>query len=186
LFSGGFSTESLIESGALYYPLTVENQEYYRMVTAMFLHGGILHFVLNMLVLYYLGGHLERLVGPFRYTILYFASGLLSSVFVLLFSDPRTITIGASGALFGIIGGLLMLTFLRPTWFSDQAIRSIRQLMVINLILTFTIPNISIAGHVGGLIMGIALFFMIAPEQPYIYRKILEIQQEQENSTHTA
>jgi rhomboid protease GluP len=186
MFSGGFSTNSLIEQGALYYPLAVEGREYYRIITAMFLHGGLLHFALNMMVLYYLGGHLERLVGPFRYTTLYFASGILSSISVLLFSDPRTVTIGASGALFGIIGGLLMLTFLRSTWFSDQTIRSIRQLMIINLILTFAIPNISIAGHVGGLVMGIALFFVIAPKRPYIYQKMVEIQQERENSTHTA
>lgn len=186
MFSGGFSTESLIERGALFYPLAVEGREYYRIITAMFLHGGILHFALNMLVLYYLGGHLERLVGPFRYTVLYFASGILSSIFVLMFSDPRTVTIGASGALFGIIGGLLMLTFLRSTWFSDQTIRSIRQLMIINLVLTFAIPNISVAGHIGGLVMGIALFFVIAPKRPYIYEKMIEMRQERENNTYTA
>jgi rhomboid protease GluP len=113
---------------------------------------------------------MERLVGPKKYILVYMISGIVSSLFVLFLASNVSVTIGASGAIFGVIGGLLMLTFLRKDWFTDHAIRNIRQLIIINVVITFLIPNISIPGHMGGLIAGILLFYLMAPKSPYYYK----------------
>ena len=167
LFSGGFGTPNLVRWGALFSPYVFDGNEYYRIITSMFLHGSILHFLSNSIVLYFIGAFLERLIGPYKYLFVYFLSGIISGIFVLLFSDYLSVTIGASGAIFGVIGGLLMLTLLRRSWFTLQAVKSIRQLIIVNVIITFLIPNISIPGHLGGLLAGVILFFIITPKYPY-------------------
>jgi rhomboid protease GluP len=169
---GGFDRLNLIAFGAIYPPYVIEDNQWHRLITAIFLHGGIVHFLGNSLVLFYLGSHLERLVGSVRYTVLYFFSGLVSSLFVVYLGNYGATTIGASGSIFGIVGALLLLTFLKPKWFSPQAIRSIRQLVLINLVLTFAIPFISIPGHIGGLIAGIILFYFMIPDEPYFQKKM--------------
>ncbi|MCR3905471.1 MAG: rhomboid family intramembrane serine protease [Tenericutes bacterium] len=168
LLTDGFTVENLIYYGALVPSMVTEDGDYYRIFTAMILHGSILHFLMNSFVLYYLGGHMERLIGPIKYFIVYLLSGIVSSLFVVFFG-PNAATIGASGAIFGVMGGLLTLTFIRKQWLNPQAIRSIRQLMLINLVITFVIPGISRAGHIGGLVVGLILFFFITPEYPYYY-----------------
>jgi len=170
IIAGGFNTLNLVEFGALVPILVFEEGEYYRIITAMFLHGGFLHLFSNSFVLYYIGAYLERLIGPKRYLLVYMISGIVSSLFVLFFAPEISVTIGASGAIFGVIGGLLMLTFLRKNWFTDHAIGTIRQLILINVVITFLVPNISIPGHMGGLIAGILLFFLITPKSPYYYK----------------
>jgi rhomboid protease GluP len=114
---------------------------------------------------------LENILGPYRYSIIYFLSGLVASLSVVLFADPDTLTVGASGAIFGIIGALLILTFTKPRWFTQQGIKSIRQLMIINLIFTFIIPFISILAHVGGLIAGSIIIYFLTPDLPYYVKK---------------
>lgn len=170
MFSGGFSIPNLISWGAIVPPLITEQGEYYRIVAAMALHGSILHLLMNSYVLFYIGGHLEKLLGPKKYLLVYLVSGIISSLFVVYFGEPNVVTIGASGAIFGVMGGLFMLTIKKASWFHPQTIRSIRNLMVINLIFTFVIPNISVLGHLGGLIAGVLLFFVITPDEPYFTR----------------
>ncbi|MBU1141573.1 MAG: rhomboid family intramembrane serine protease [Firmicutes bacterium] len=168
---GNFSLITLVKYGALYPPLITEYQEYYRLVTVMFLHGSILHFLMNSIALYYLGGQMELIIGPRKYAFLYFLSGIGSSLLVVFAGPGDVVTVGASGAIFGVMGGMLMLTFLRTKWFNERAVRSIRQLMVINLVFTFVVPNISIAGHIGGLVIGILLFYVITPNIPYFIER---------------
>ena len=170
IVTGGFDTLNLVKFGALVPILVIEEGEYYRIVTAMFLHGGFLHLLSNSFVLYYIGAYMERLVGPKKYLLIYMISGIISSIFVLFLASDLSVTIGASGAIFGVIGGLLVLTFLRKEWFSDHAIRTIRQLIIINVVITFLVPNISIPGHMGGLIAGILLCYLMAPKSPYYYK----------------
>jgi rhomboid protease GluP len=167
LLTGGFSIENLIKLGAIYPPFIIDQGEYFRLITGMFLHANVFHFLMNMYVLYYLGGHMERLIGPRKYLILYVFSGVASSLVITYFGDVNTVTVGASGAIFGIMGGLFMLTILRKNWFHPQTIRSIQNLMALNLLLTFVIANISIYGHLGGLVAGILIFFLITPQEPY-------------------
>lgn len=170
LINGGFSPLNLIAHGALHPVLVLDNDEYYRLITVMFLHGGFFHFLMNSLALFYLGGQMEQLIGPKKYLSLYFVSGIGSSIAVI-FLGGAVVTVGASGAIFGIIGGLLLLTFLRSNWFHPQSIKQIRNLTLINIVFTFLIPNISIAGHIGGLVVGIALFYFITPKLPYYFEK---------------
>ena len=175
LFSGGFTLENLISWGGLVPPLVTELGHYYRILTAMALHGSILHVLMNGYVLYYIGGHLERLIGPKRYAVVYVVSGVLSSLFVVFFGQPNVVTVGASGAIFGVMGFLLVLTFTKPTWFPLSIAKSIRNLALINLVITFLIPNISILGHLGGIIGGALLALILTPDEPeYLKRYIVE------------
>lgn len=167
LFNGGFSPESLANNGGLVPRLVSDQNQYYRLLVAMFLHGGLFHFLMNSYFLYYLGGFTEKLLGSTRYAIIYILSGLGSSVAVWLFSDPDVVTIGASGALYGIMGGLLILTFLKANWFSPYGIRSIRSISLINIVLTFVLGGVlSFWGHIGGLISGIILTYLLIPDYP--------------------
>jgi len=181
LIDGNFSILTLVKYGALNPLLITQFHEYYRLITVMFLHGSILHFAMNSLALYYLGGQMEIILGPKKYTLLYFVSGIGSSLLVVLFGVENQITVGASGAIFGIMGGMLMLTFTRTRWFNERAIRSIRQMVIINLGITFLIPNISVAGHIGGLTTGIILFYFITPKIPYFLEK-QKLQYEQQQN----
>ncbi len=123
--------------------------DYWRLLTAAFLHYGPFHLLLNMLALYWFGTALERRIGSGRFLLLYIVSGLAGSAGALLL-DPTTPTVGASGAIFGILGAGLVLEQQRDYVFGGSALGVI----VLNLVFTFSISNISIGGHIGGLIGG--------------------------------
>lgn len=181
LFMGGFNVTSLVELGALYPPFVTEYGEYYRLITTAFLHGSVLHALFNVVALFYLGGHLERLIGSFRYTLIYLLSALGSSIAVVLLK-PNSVTIGASGAIYGIIAALLVLTFTRKEWFFSQAIRSIRNLIIINIAFTFLVPSISIEGHLGGFVIGFIFIQFMTPHEPMIQKKLDKIERERQNT----
>jgi membrane associated rhomboid family serine protease len=128
----------------------VAHGEWWRLITAAFLHYGPIHLLLNMVALWWFGSLLGERIGSGRFIALYLVSGLAGSAGALLL-DPTTPTVGASGAIFGVLGaGLIMEHFQRDYVFGGQALGVI----VINLVLTFSISNISIGGHIGGLIGG--------------------------------
>ncbi len=127
----------------------VAHGEWWRLITAAFLHYGPIHLLLNMLALYWFGSLLEQRIGSGRFLLLYLVSGLAGSAGALVM-DPTTPTVGASGAIFGILGAGLVLERQRDYVFGGSALG----IIVINLIFTFSIPSISIGGHVGGLIGG--------------------------------
>ena len=129
----------------------VAHGEWWRLITAAFLHYGPFHLLLNMLALYWFGTLLERRIGSGRYLMLYLVSGLAGSAGALVL-DPTTPTVGASGAIFGILGAGLVLERQRDYVFGGSALG----IIVINLVFTFSIANISIGGHIGGLIGGAA------------------------------
>ncbi len=145
--------------GALVPALVVLNDEYWRLFTAMFLHAGVFHLLFNMWALYIAGGYLERVVGSVRFSLLYVLSGFAGSVLVLSASPPTTATVGASGAIFGLFGALFAYAYMNRgrDLMAQQLVRSLGFVIVLNLVITFTIPNISWQGHVGGLIGGAAL-----------------------------
>jgi membrane associated rhomboid family serine protease len=127
----------------------VAEGEWWRLITAAFLHYGPLHLGMNMLVLWIIGPALEEYLGRWRYALLYVVAGLAGSAGALLWS-PNALTVGASGAIWGIMGAALLLEARRIYVFGGQAMG----LVVINLAITFLIPGISIGGHIGGLIGG--------------------------------
>jgi membrane associated rhomboid family serine protease len=138
----------LYENGVLFGP-AVADGDWWRLVTAMFLHYGLFHLGMNMLVLWIIGPPLEGYFGHWRYGLVYLVSGLAGSAGALLWS-PNALTVGASGAIWGIMGAALVLEARRTFVFGGQAMG----LVVFNLIITFAIPGISIGGHIGGLIGG--------------------------------
>jgi membrane associated rhomboid family serine protease len=129
----------------------VAHGDWWRLITAAFLHYGPLHLLLNMLALYWFGSLLEQRIGSGKFLLLYLVSGLAGSAGALLL-DPTTPTVGASGAIFGILGAGLVLERQRDYVFGGSALG----IIIINLIFTFSIHNISIGGHLGGLIGGAA------------------------------
>lgn len=125
------------------------DHDYYRLVTSMFVHYGPLHILLNMYALYVIGPSLERAFGWWRYTAVYFLAGLGGSVLCLLLQNPLGASAGASGAIFGLFAALLVLSKRTGTPTTQVWI-----VVAINFIFTFSVPNISIWGHVGGFIFG--------------------------------
>jgi membrane associated rhomboid family serine protease len=137
--------------GVLFGPL-VEQGDWWRLLTAAFLHYGPVHLILNMVGLYWFGSLLEERIGSGRYLMLYLVSGLAGSAGALLWSNGfLTPTVGASGAIFGILGAGLVLERQRDYVFGGSALGVI----VINFVLTFSISSISKGGHIGGLVGGI-------------------------------
>jgi membrane associated rhomboid family serine protease len=138
----------IFEHGALYGPL-VANGDLERLLTAAFLHYGPIHLGMNMLVLWWIGRPLEVALGPLRYVLLYLVAGLAGSAGALI-ATPTAVTVGASGAIFGILGAAIVLERQQTYVLGGSAIT----LLVINLAFTFAVPGISIGGHLGGLAGG--------------------------------
>jgi len=129
----------------------VSEGEWYRLVTGGFLHAGLLHIGFNMFALYIVGRVLEPAIGTPRFLALYFASLLAGSFGALLLTGPFEPTIGASGAIFGLFAATGILARGRGM---NTLANEIGFLIVINLLFTFSIPHISIGGHLGGLVGG--------------------------------
>lgn len=156
LTSGGVGSE-LFRQGALI-GVNVGNEgligvaagEYWRLVTSGFLHAGLLHLGFNMYVLYWLGNLIEPTLGHVRFLAIYLAS-LLAGSFGALLLEPTALTVGASGAVFGLMGAAFILERARGM---DPMQSGIGFVILLNLGLTFVIGNISIGGHIGGLVGG--------------------------------
>ena len=136
---------------------SVANGDGWRLVTAMFLHGSLLHLAFNMFALYWLGNVIEQALGTPRFLLLYVVSGLAGSAGALWFSPAGAVTVGASGAIFGLIGALLILEYRATGSFMGQAMI----LILVNFAFTFAVPGISKGGHIGGLIGGIAATYAL-------------------------
>jgi membrane associated rhomboid family serine protease len=134
--------------GALYGPVVAAG-DWWRLLTAAFLHYGPIHLAMNMLALWWFGQPLEHALGRGRFLLLYLVSGLAGSAGALLLT-PLSVTVGASGAIFGILGAALILERRGAMVFGGQALTMI----VINLVFTFAVGGISIGGHIGGLAGG--------------------------------
>lgn len=130
----------------------IKNGEYYRLITSMFLHGGIIHLALNMYALYVIGPLIEKLYGKIKFILIYFIGGITASLFSYLFSP--SVSIGASGAIFALLGAALVFGIKMRRNIGKEFLRNIFSVIVINLIIGFSIPNVDNFGHLGGLIGG--------------------------------
>ncbi|MBN1657978.1 MAG: rhomboid family intramembrane serine protease [Anaerolineae bacterium] len=160
---GSTSTDVLVMLGAKVTPLIAEG-EYWRLFTAMFLHIGLAHLFFNGYALLAIGTELERLFGSMRFAIVYFVTGLFGSLASYAFS--YSLSVGASGAIFGIVGALAAFFWLHRDRFGAWGrtrLANIAFLIAINLFLGFTQAGIDNLGHMGGLVSGFALGWALAP-----------------------
>jgi membrane associated rhomboid family serine protease len=133
------------------FPQTVhDHHDYYQLITSAFLHLSLLHIAANMLALAFVGPALEQVLGWWRFTLLYLLGALGGSAAIYAFDFPRGFTAGASGAIFGLFGACIVLIRrlgLDPQWLIGT--------LVLNFIVTFSVPNISKYGHLGGFVTGL-------------------------------
>ncbi|HEY6236339.1 MAG TPA: rhomboid family intramembrane serine protease [Candidatus Elarobacter sp.] len=127
--------------------------QWWRIFTAAFLHGSIAHIGLNMLALYWLGREVEAFYGKARFALLYVLAIVGSGLAIVYFSSYTVPTLGASGAIYGLFGALVAVG-LRLGKRGRSMIMSMLPVIVLNLVFTFSVPGISVAAHVGGLITG--------------------------------
>jgi membrane associated rhomboid family serine protease len=167
LGSGGgqFSDQySLIATGpfrtlsGIYGPgVGVAHGEWYRLLSSGFIHYGIIHLGLNMFVLWIIGSQMERILGAVRYLALY-VTCLAAGGLAVMLASPQELTAGASGAIFGIMGAAASYQRSRGISLAQSGLGA---LIVINLVFSFTVSGISVAGHIGGLIAGLAVGWLI-------------------------
>ena len=153
----------VVGEGALV-PALVARGEVWRLASSMFLHAGFIHLALNMLSLYFLGAFVEVAFGRARFLALYLTSGLAGGLAYLYFGAFDGSVVGASGAIFSLLGGVLGYSLRRGTFsWQNPLIRQLLILTVLNLYIGFSIPNISNAAHIGGLLSGLAFGWLAAP-----------------------
>lgn len=153
-------TDMMIHYGAMFIPAVVEGKEYYRLFTSMFMHFGFAHLLNNMIILFVLGDNLERALGRLKYLIFYLICGVGANVISMLANMNefrQSVSAGASGAIFGVIGGLLYAVTINRGQLEDLSSRQLVLLVVCSLYYGFTSTGVDNVAHVGGLILGIAL-----------------------------
>jgi membrane associated rhomboid family serine protease len=154
--------------------VNVAEGEWYRLVTGAFLHVGLAHIGFNMVALYFLGRLLEPAIGTIRFVFLYAASLFAGAFGALLLSGPDQLTLGASGAIFGIFGAAFVIA--RGRGF-DYIARYIGILLILNLAISFGDPEISLGGHLGGLVAGLVSGIVIlAAERGQLGRQRLAVE----------
>jgi membrane associated rhomboid family serine protease len=152
----GSAGGTVYTNGALYGP-AVANGDWWRIVTAGFLHAGLLHLAFNMYFLYFLGMLLEPEIGRLRFGLIYVVS-LLGGSFGALLLSPNAVTVGASGAVFGLMGAAIIAMRARGI---DPWQSGLGMTLVLNLGITFFVSGISIGGHIGGLVAGGIVGFLL-------------------------
>lgn len=145
-------------------PVYVAQGEAWRLVTSAFLHAGFIHLAMNMLALYFLGSFAEQTFGRGRFFALYFISGIAGGLALLYFGAPNSPAVGASGAIFGLAGGVFGFAVRRGTFSTrDPIISQLLFITAINLALGATIPGVSNTAHIGGLVGGLVFGYLMAP-----------------------
>lgn len=154
----------MINSGAALAPLIVDYGQYFRLFTAMFLHFGIEHLFNNMLVLFFVGDNLERIVGKVKFVSIYILSGLLASVCSCAYNYVRgdiIVSAGASGAIFGVIGALFYVVLVNKGRIEDITSRRLGFLILFSVYHGFSESGIDNMAHIGGLICGVILAIIL-------------------------
>lgn len=152
--SGPTNVRTLISFGAntSYY---TKNGEFYRLLTCIFLHAGIVHLVCNMYSLYIIGPQLESFFGRLKYLFIFLFSGITGSILSLAFASSNTISVGASGAIFGLLGSIVYFGYHYRVYLGNVLKSQIIPVILLNLFIGFVISGIDNFAHIGGLIGGI-------------------------------
>ena len=180
LLSGSFVTmdmRTLVDMGALYGPLTVLHAEWWRLLTAMFLHGGMTHLLMNMFSLYLIGRGAETYFNTKSYITIYIFSGLLGGL-VSLYMHPESVGVGASGAIFGVFGalaGFFLAHREKIATHTKAFMKDFAVIIGINLVIGFSIESVDVSAHIGGLMVGFIGGFMLSknPKKIWIYSSVM-------------
>lgn len=138
------------------YNLLVANGEWWRLVSALFLHGGFTHILFNMFSLFVFGPELERMIGKGRFLVIYFVAGLAGNVLTYVIQDWQYASLGASGAIYGLFGAYGALVYIKKNSI-PQLKQVILPIIIVGVIMTFVSSNINIIAHLGGLGTGFVL-----------------------------
>jgi len=172
--AGGFAVTSVNPEvlrgfGAKQNNLIAEQHEYWRLITAIFIHIGIIHLLLNNYALWIIGQEIERIYGSARFVVLYLVTGLIGSAGSYVF-NPQATSAGASGAIFGLFGVMATFAFKYrreiPKRLSQEIRRRVLPIIAINLVFGFSVRIVDNAAHVGGLLAGIALALAVPYMRP--------------------
>ena len=158
------SAAYMLEHGAMYVPYIIENGEYFRLFTSMFLHFGFSHLLNNMVTLVIMGRYVEPVVGKVRFLVIYVLSGLggnLLSYVGEAVTGEYAVSAGASGAIFGITGSLLALTMIYRGRVGQITSRDMVIMIGISLYLGFTSQGVDNLAHIGGLITGLLVTLLV-------------------------
>ena len=150
-------SDTLITRGAQSWQSVIFQHQYYRLLTSMFLHNGLDHIFNNMIVLFFLGSCLEQMLGRLRYLIIYFSSGILAgctSIVYNMIQNTNVVSVGASGAIFGLMGGLLAVVLVKKSKRAEFEPRQLLFAIFISLYGGFTSHTVDNAAHVGGFAAG--------------------------------
>jgi len=172
--AGGFAVTSVNPEvlrgfGAKQNNLIAEQHEYWRLITAIFIHIGIIHLLLNNYALWIIGQEIERIYGSARFVVLYLVTGVIGSAGSYVF-NPQATSAGASGAIFGLFGVMATFAFKYrreiPKRLSQEIRRRVLPIIAINLVFGFSVRIVDNAAHVGGLLAGIALALAVPYMRP--------------------
>ena len=157
-------TMFMLHHGAKYEPLVVERGEYYRLFTCMFLHFGVQHLLYNMLLLIFVGDMLEKTVGKMRYLMIYLGGGILGNLLsmgVAMKTGSYAVSVGASGAIFAVVGALVFLAVKNRNRISREENRRLMIMAALSLIEGFTQTGTDSMAHLGGFLGGMALCLLL-------------------------
>ncbi len=161
----------MYQKGAMLASAVLEDKEYYRLLTSMFMHFGIRHIINNMIVLWALGDNLERALGHLKYFVFYLCCGIGANSISMAVSGPNAMVVsaGASGAIFGVVGGLLYAVIANRGQLEDLSAQQLTFMVVLSLYMGYASSGVDNAAHVSGLILGIlfGIFLYRKPEKYY-------------------
>jgi membrane associated rhomboid family serine protease len=184
LFDGP-NGQALIDAGALV-PVTggtlvhptggIVGGEWWRLLSSMFLHAGLIHLALNSYVLWIFGNEIERQIGRLETLAVFLVTGVFAGATSFAFAQGFRVAVGASGAIFGLVGAFIAYNYLRRHHVMAQArLRSALGMLVINLIIGFSIPLIDWRAHVGGVVAGLVAGFAVDPSRPAALRRLYAV-----------
>ena len=160
VLGSNLDTMFMLEHGAMFTPYLLVQTEWYRLFTSMFLHFGIRHLLNNMLLLYVLGDYLEKYLGRVKFLLLYVIAGVGANIvsgIVCLWQNDVVVSAGASGAVFGILGGLLWVILRNKGRVENLTIKKMTVMAVLSLYYGFVSEGVDNVAHVTGLILGFVL-----------------------------
>lgn len=158
------NTMFMLQSGAMYAPFVLGQGQYYRLITSLFMHFGASHLMNNMLVLFVLGDNLEYALGHVKYLIFYILSGIGASTVsmaVQMHTGDLAVGAGASGAVFGVVGGLVYAVGVNRGRLGNLTSRQLGVMILLTLYHGFTSMNIDNSAHIGGLVTGVLLGILL-------------------------